>query len=181
MIRATTASDGSVTIEARLEQQPALYCDHDSLTHFARTQGDRERFLAAFRRRGTLFFSWSNAFDLSGPQGDTARLIKEFLDAIGPRWIPLEMNPWRVARKESGAEPCAGSPCVSESFLTAYYPHVHGGNVSLATVVDLIQRDRAAVQADLGTIKREAHAMVQRWREDYMRDPSSLDRNLPRI
>jgi hypothetical protein len=160
-------------------RQPGVYLDQDSLADIARTDTRRRHFLSTFGKKGTLLFSWTNAFDLSGPQGDSAAKIRDLLRGVGPHWVPLEMNPWKVVKKETGQEPSNGTPCVSESFLRAYYPHVHGGPLDLATVVDLIQKDRAAVQAEIRTLKTRTDAMVEKWRAQYRKDETRLDQVLP--
>ena len=173
-----TNGDGSFNVETTL-RQPGVYLDQDSLTDIARSDTRRQSFLTTFQKKGTLLFSWTNAFDLSGPQGDSATKIRELLRGIGIHWVPLEMNPWKVVRKENGQEPSSGTPCVSESFLKAYYPQIHGGPLDLASVVDLIQKDRSAVQVEIQGLKSHADAMVQNWRAQYRQDEGCLDRILP--
>src|SRR5262245_6862604 len=121
MIRVQYFPNDGAEVEAALERQPAIYLDHDSLGEIARNASRRRRFLQILERKGELLFSWSNALDISGPQEGSAQAINEFLGAIGPHWIPLEINPWKVVRKESGEEPSSGTPCVSESFLGSYF------------------------------------------------------------
>lgn len=181
MIHVTPTDDGGATVEAHLARQPAIYLDQDALADLARVEARRRRFLAMFQRKGTLLFSWTNAIDLSGPQHGTARRLRHFLDALGAYWIPLELNPWKVVRKENGEEPFSGTPCVSESFLQHYYPHVHGETLSLAKVVDLIHEDRASAQQQLQRLKDEADQMVQAWRAEYVKDPTCLDHILPPV
>ena len=181
MIRVTSTLDGGVEVEARLERQPSIYLDQDSLLDLATTPARRTRFIETFKRKGTLLFSWTNALDLSGPQGSSAQHIKSFLEELGAHWIPLEINPWKVERKESGAEPSSGTPCVSESFLRAYYPHIHGGLMTLGKVIDLIAQDRDEFVTEIERLKREADRMVVSWRAGYEVNPASLDEFLPSL
>lgn len=178
MINVTVSADGNVDVQATV-RQPGVYLDQDSLIDISRTLARRQRFLNTLRTKGTLLFSWTNAFDLSGPQGDNVTRLREFLAAIGPNWVPIEMNPWTVARKENGDEPCSGSPGISESLLRNYYPHIHEGPLHLANIVDLIHDDRAAVQAELERLKQGADDMVQNWRNQFRADETCLDRLLP--
>jgi hypothetical protein len=78
--------------------------DHDSLMRVAKTPELRARFLGALARGGTLFLSWANALDVSGPQGDDVATVEAFLTAIGEHWIPLELNVFKVMRREAGEE-----------------------------------------------------------------------------
>jgi len=173
--------DGGAIVEVVLVRQPAIYLDQDSLAHIARTEDVRRRFLDIWSRRGELLFSWANALDLSGPQGRSAELIKSFLQDLGPHWIPLEMNPWKVVRKENGEEPSSGTPCVSESFLQGYFLRLRDEVTNLGRVVDLIHEDLADWRRDIVRLKSHADSMVNGSRDRYRKDRSSLDRDLPAL
>jgi hypothetical protein len=181
MIRVLRLPDGGAEVVAALERQPAIYLDHDSLGELARNEARRRRFLDIWTRRGELLFSWANALDISGPQEGSAQAIKELLEALGPHWIPLELNPWKVVRKEAGLEECSGTPSVSESFLSGYFLRLRDEVSNLGRVVDLIQEDREDVQRNLTTMKEHADRMVRAFRDQYRRDRASLDRLLPPI
>lgn len=181
MIRVSRLENGCADVEAELVRQPAIYLDQDSLADIARTEQRRRRFLDIWTEKGELLFSWANAFDLSGPQGDTARYIRELLEALGPHWIPLEVNPWKVVRKENGVEPSSGTACVSESFLSSYFLELRDDVTNLGRVVDLIQNDRENTLAQVQELKTAADRMVQAFRSEFLRDSTSLDRKLPAI
>ena len=93
-----------------------------------------------------MLFSYASALDLSGPQENTARIIRDFLQALGPYWIPLELSPWKIGRKENGEESSSGTPCVSESFRQAYLLELRDDVTNLGKVVDLMQRDRDTIR-----------------------------------
>ena len=181
MIRVTSLADGGAEAEAELIRQPTIYLDHDSLTEIARNEPRRRQFLDIWREKGELLFSFANALDISGPQGDTARYIRDLLEALGPYWIPLELNPWKVVRKESGEEPSSGTACVSESFLRGYFLELRDDVTNLGRVVDLIQKDRDNTQAEVLWLKTEAARMVSTFQVEFRHDPTSLDRVLPAI
>lgn len=181
MIRVSRLQDGGAEVEAELVRQPAVYLDQDSLADIARTAQRRKRFLDIWATKGELLFSWANAFDLSGPQGDTARYIRELLEALGPHWIPLESNPWKVVRKENGEEPSSGSACVSESFLQSYFLELRDDVTNLGRVVDLIQNDRGNTRTQVQELKTAANQMVAAFRTEFLCDPTSMDRKLPAI
>lgn len=181
MIRVTRLENGGGEVKAELIRQPAIYLDQDSLADIARTATRRRRFLDIWANKGELLFSWANALELSGPQGDTVRYIRELLEALGPYWIPLELNPWKVARKENGEERSGGTSCVSESFLRSYFDKLHYDVTNLGKVVDLIQDDRENVRAEVQQWKTVADGMVEAFRSEFLRDSTSLDRSLPTI
>jgi hypothetical protein len=166
-------------LEVELVRQPAIYLDHDSLTDIARTPARRQRFLDIWARKGELLFSFVNALDLAGPQGDTTRYIRDLLQDLGPHWIPLDMNPWKVVRKEKGEEPSIGSASVSEAFLRPYFLELRDEVTNVGRVVDLIQNDRQNTLADALQLKTAADQMVQTFRAEFIRDEASLERNLP--
>jgi hypothetical protein len=181
MIRVQYFSGDGAEVETALERQPAIYLDHDSLGEIARNADRRRRFLHIWTRKGELLFSWANALDISGPQEGSAQAIKELLEAIGPHWVPLEINPWKVVRKESGQEPSSGTPCVSESFLGGYFLRLRDEVTNLGRVVDLIHEDRDGAQQHLTDLKTQTNQMVQTFRDQYRSDRTSLDRVLPVI
>jgi hypothetical protein len=181
MIRVQYSPGERAEVVTALERQPAVYLDHDSLGEIARNADRRRRFLDIWTRKGELLFSWANALDISAPQEGSAQAIKELLEAIGPYWVPLEINPWKVVRKENGEEPSSGTPCVSESFLSGYFLRLRDEVSNLGRVVDLIQEDRDAVQQHLTELKTQANQMVQTFRDGYRRDRTSPDRVLPAL
>jgi hypothetical protein len=178
MIIVTLSEPDRFRIEAHL-RPPRVYLDQDSLCDIAKTVERKQPFIAAFATRGTLLFSWTSALDVSGPQGRNVSLISDLLSGIGSNWIPLELDPWKVVRKESGIEPSSGVPCVSESFLETYYPYIHGGPLDLSTVVNLMHRNRAHYRREVEEISRYADEMVQSRRRQFLADQTCLDRILP--
>jgi hypothetical protein len=180
MISATKLTNGGVDLEI-IGVQPTVCIDLDSLADIAATPARRDRFLGTLERRGTLLFSWTNLYDLAGPKEGSAQKIREFLRLVGPRWAPLEMNPWKVARKESGEEPSDGTPGISESLMRAYYPKIADGALDLATAVDLVQADREHVLAEQRELKAAATAKFKEHRDRYRADKSSLDTFLPPV
>jgi hypothetical protein len=179
MIKSTPTDDGGLTVGASLVRQPAIYLDQAPLADLSKVGPRRKRFLDIFEHKGTLLFSGANAMDIAGPQDGTKRRIREFLDALGPYWIPLELNPYKVVRKEQGIEPSSGTPCVSESFLRNYYVSVRVANPTLARVVDLVHKKRENVLAKSDRIKNVVCQTVAVWRAEYNKDPLRLDQMLP--
>src|SRR4051812_47440173 len=113
MIRASTSPEGNTTVEASLERLPGIYLDQFALAALAKRATYRERFLRTFQRQGTILFSLTNVLDVSGPQGRSAEAIASFLHDLGPHWIPCEINPLTLIKKEHGVIRSDSSPCVS--------------------------------------------------------------------
>ena len=60
----------------------------------------RRRFIATQDRGVEVLFSVSNAAELSGPQGDSFTMIRQFLDEIGTHWFPVEFDPEECIKRE---------------------------------------------------------------------------------
>ena len=118
MIRLTSRNGEPVCVAE--SKGYCIYLDNDSLIELAKGPTTRRRrFVDALLRGGTLLFSWTNAVEVTGPQGHSASAVRAFLDSVGPHWIPLELNPWKVIARE-GAGLTAQAP-VSEQFMEAYF------------------------------------------------------------
>ncbi len=190
-----TVENGVPNCVADLRGRIGVYLDNDSLIELARgDEGPRCRFVAAMRQRGSLLFSFTNAIEVAGPQGDSATAVRSFLDSIGACWIPLALSPWQVADREAaGAGPQAP---VSENFITAYFQDrayemsPEGCAVldlsadtffRLSAVVDWAQQDRANIQRRSNEIDDALRQRIAQDRAAYEADPASLDTSLPPI
>jgi len=95
MIRLTGGEDGKILCAAQLEGI-SVYLDNWALIDLAKGCAHRrKRFVDALQRGGTLFFSWTNAVELAGPQGASAIAVRAFSRrrraALGtPRTEPVE-------------------------------------------------------------------------------------------
>jgi hypothetical protein len=77
------------TVEIGIIRPPTIYLDQDSLSDLARTRTRQARFLEIWKNKGELLFSFTNAVDLSRPQGDMADYIRDFLEALArPVLVP---------------------------------------------------------------------------------------------
>lgn len=171
----------------------SVYLDNDSLIEFAkRYPSRRQRFVNALRSNGTLLFSWANAVEIAGPQGDSADVVRAFLDSIGPHWVPLESNAWEVVRRE-GAGLTSGV-AVSERFMSAYFEKraaellPRGGTVldwpsesffRLGAVLDWVQENRDKLRTYGDQLDEALRGRLEQLRAEYDRDTASLDRLLP--
>src|SRR5216683_2407797 len=101
MIRATSKPDGPCfTLNASVSG-PVVYLDNWAVGDLA--EGDpsrRKRFITALHSGMELLFSVTNAAELSGPRGKSADAVRAFLDEIGPRWFPVELDQTEVVKRE---------------------------------------------------------------------------------
>ncbi|MEE8120742.1 MAG: hypothetical protein V3T55_04395 [Anaerolineales bacterium] len=192
MIRFTTTEDGKQICEAELKDRVGVYLDNDSLIELANGQESRrQRFIGALRRGGTLLFSWTNAAEIAGPQGASARAVSAFLDSVGPYWVPLELNPWRVVEKEQAG--AVERAAVSEHFMTVYvkeriYNLSREGKFidlsderffRLGEVVEWAHNDRDTIRQNARDIDQALRERLEQLRAEYESNPTSLDQMLP--
>jgi hypothetical protein len=189
-----TSENGRPVCEALATGGFSVYLDNDSLITLAKTRDTmlRDRFVAAIRAGGTLLFSLTNAIEISGPQEDSALAVRALLESIGPHWVPLELNPFKVVRREQREGP-EHAP-VSREFMEAYfqrraYDLSPGGSLivdlspetffRLGSVLDWVQEERDTIRADIHVIDEALRTKLRELRVKYEEDPSALDRLLP--
>jgi hypothetical protein len=188
MIRFTT-DNGKPSCIAELDDRVGVYLDNFSVSDFAKDEtGLRQRLVAAIRRRGTLLFSFANAFEVS-----SADTVRSFLDDIGPEWVPLAGNPWKVVEREEAG---FGSRApVSENFIESYFleraselsPEGSGPLdlsaetfFSLGTIATWAQAYRSA-NPDRTDVDDALSGLIDEKRADLKANPHSLDQSLPPI
>jgi len=117
MIRLADAGD-NWRIETEMVGFP-VYLDNHTVIDLAKRNrsGLRARFLDALRGRATLLFSIANVIEVAGPQGASSDAVRSFLSDIGPHWIPVDMDPGSVMKREDEGHP---APIVSARFVKAY-------------------------------------------------------------
>lgn len=187
-----TSENGNPVIVAETKGC-GVYLDNDSLIDLAKgCASRRQRFVDAIQRKGTLLFSWTNAVEVAGPQGDSASAVRALLNDIGSHWVPLELNPWTVVKREQAA--LTTQAPVSEQFMGAYFQQrayelsPEGNKVldlssenffRLSAVLDWVQENRDSIRQDVARIDDELRCRLKRLRADYEGNPASLDRLLP--
>lgn len=189
MIRFAT-ENGEVMVDAETMGY-GIYLDNDSLIDLAKgAVTRRKRFVAALRTKGTLLFSGANAIEVAGPTGYSADAVRDFLDSIGPHWVPLKLDPWEVAKREAAG--LRHRAVVSPSFMQWYSdrriadlsPDNRVLDLSseaffrLGAVVDWVQECRDEIRAGATRLDDELQARIARLRSDYEKDAISLDRIL---
>jgi hypothetical protein len=119
MLSVDAGSDGLPVIIAKLEGV-AVYLDNWAIIELA--NGDakrRERFVAALKACGSLLFSFTNSIELGEAEGEPANRVRTFLDEIGARWIPIELNPWTVMDREMAGQ-TEPTSCISMRFIETF-------------------------------------------------------------
>ncbi len=145
-----------------------VYLDNDSLIDLAKGDSTRrDRFVSAIKKKGALLFSFTSALELAGPQGRSAEVVRAFLDSLGPYWMPLAMNVYKVMEKEQSRS--ESSPAFSDIFLRGYFEsrlqqisNTTGGLVGisaesffrLGSIVGWIQDNRDSVRQMAAEIDR---------------------------
>jgi hypothetical protein len=98
----------------------AVYLDLFAVKELAK--GDparRKRFISLLDRGVEILFSVANAAELSGPQGASFDKMRAFLDDIGPRWFPVEFDPYVCIQRERELKDPL-TCCFSERLLKAF-------------------------------------------------------------
>lgn len=188
-----TVQDGKLYCVTDVRGRAAVYLDNDSIIELSKGPAPRrERFVAAIRTRGTLLFSLTNAAEIGGPKGASADAVREFLNSLGNCWAPLELNPWRVIERERQGE-LERAP-ISEHFVISYFQQraydksPEGSTVldlsadsffQLGAVLDWAHEPGAEVTDEATAMDETLRGCLASVREDFDKDPASLDRRLP--
>jgi hypothetical protein len=166
-------SDGVIDLELHT-RQPMVYLDNWAMSRVLANNGPRrKRFVEIFKVKGTLLFSWANVLEL--PHYEPIRVLFE---GIGEHWFPLEWNPFACIRKENALKPGDNTPVFSETFIQAYYPHIHGQSPTLSSVLDLLRLDSGG-KARRDKIKGTIKQFVDEVKRGHSTDPDWLDKKYP--
>lgn len=149
------------------------------------------RFVDALQVKATLMFSLANVIEVVGPQGRSANAVRAFLSRIGPHWIPLQLNPWEVMKREQTGP--ADEAAVSPEFMEAYYRWrlAAAGESNalidltqerffqLEAVVDWVYEERDWIRAQAEALDNGLREMLTALRSRCEQDPTWLDHVLP--
>ena len=192
-----TADNGEMLCIAELKGRIGVYLDNDSLYELAVTKGRelrRQRFVDALRRGGTLLFSFTNALEVAGLMGQSASAVRAFLDSVGSYWVPLKMNPFKVIEMEELG--LSDQAPISEEFMKGYVEEraydlsLQGRKLldlstetffCLGAVLDWMQENRDSIRDNTRRIEGLLRDQLIRFRDDYEKDCTSLDRQLPPV
>ena len=165
---------------------PLIYLDHWAVRKLSKQGEVRDRFIAAFKHRGTLMFSLMNVVEIARDVSpERTAEIRSLLEEVGANWAPMTIDPMRILAAEEVSNPEGGvHPCVSAAFLgdPEFCQGLVEGGVSLVHCVDLTRAGAGrAVKSLSGGQEAEMLRNLQEWRDAYRRDPSELDRKFPDV
>jgi len=170
----------------------SIYLDNDALIELAKGPSERrQRFVKSLRSKATLLFSWANAIEIAGPQGNSAEAVRAFLNSIEGNWVPLESNAWEVVRKEEAG--LTSGTAISENFMKAYSEERLADQLQTSKIIDLssknffhlgvllnwVQEMHDALLREADRLDEVLHDRLKHLRTEYDRDRNSLDRLLP--
>jgi hypothetical protein len=184
------AADGERwRIETQMVGFP-IYLDTHSFIALAKRKNKalRIRFLTALRQRATLLFSVANAVEVTGPQGDSLEAVKALLSDIGPHWVPVDMDPGAIMKREESGYP---APVMCERFVKAYAHDRLTDMELLGQVVDTsdpklfdlgkvigwTKRKRDKVRADYDGMDAKLGAYLKTLRKFYDAGLRAIDKN----
>ena len=152
----------------------------------------RVRFIESVRSGAEVLFSVSNAAELSATQGDSFRKIRDFVDEIGPRWFPVELDPVQVVNREKrGLRP--DQCCVCSDFMVRLlafhsqtFPKDRVLGVSpelfnLRHVMDWLAPQRDSIIRGKRDMDAALIAKIKEHRTNHEADPEWLDRRFPAL
>jgi len=190
-----TTDNGNPVCTTELKDRFGVYLDNDSLIELAK--GDparRDRLLKALRCGGDLLFSWTNAVEVTGPEGASARAVRDFLDRVGPCWVPLHMNAWTVVERERAA--LTYQAPVSTEFVEAYIKerihNLYQANpvvldlsaeafFRLGAVLDWGQQNKGQIRKCADILDQKLQELLKQERAEDEKDPTFLDRMWPPV
>jgi hypothetical protein len=127
-------------------EPPIIYMDNWALVRFSADPVLRTEFLGVFRDRGTLAVSLMSVAEIGAHRAQQRPELRSFLEAIGPRWVPLTIDPFSVMNTQEGSG-SRQSACLSSAFLND--PHFSSkllaGDLSLVHIVDLTRGGSGAL------------------------------------
>ncbi len=165
-------------------ERPCIYLDHWALRRLSENPTLGNRFLVAFKHRGTVMFSLMNVAEIARDASQQrAQQIRDFLAQLGLHWFPMTIDPLRIIdADQTGKTPDGLPPCASVGFWTDphFVARLVTGPLSLVHVVDLIfgpGGDDLRAETDRGTA--QLRRGIQELRDQYAKDPNELDKKYP--
>ncbi len=174
---------------------PVVYLDNCALYDLAeKDPARRRRFVNAVHSGIDFLFSVTNAAELSGPQGRSAAVVREFLDEIGPNWFPARLDATEVMRRElRGDSP--EQACIDENFFKSYiadqirpYASDHARVMELSDrlfrlgpILERVGPQRESISRTSAEFDEVIKGRMSMIRERSKRDPAFLDLKFPVI
>jgi hypothetical protein len=174
---------------------PAAYLDLFAVKELAK--GDparRKRFISLLDRGVEVLFSVANAAELSGPQGASFDKMRAFLDEIGPRWFPVEFDPYIcIQREREVRDPltCCFSERLLKTFAATEIRRSAGIRIGelptslprdffrLGLFMEWLAPQREAIKARKRELGERLRGEIMEHRAKHEKDPSWLDAHFP--
>jgi hypothetical protein len=193
MIRATASLEGPLFSFNATVSGLAVYLDNWAVIELAR--GDpsrRRRFVETLRSGGDLLFSVTNAAELSGPQGNSANIVRNFLNEIGPHWFPVELDPFEVVKREQNGDTSAGH-CICKRFMKDYFADqfrdctpasgriidLSQDALRLGPVMDWVGPQRDSIRQGSADFDDALIKRIIGYRAEYLKNNGWLDETFP--
>jgi len=188
------ANIGPFSVGASVAGLP-IYLDNHSFLSLAKGDPARQnRFIEALKQGADLLFSITNAAEIIGPQGRSAELLRGFLDRVGPRWFPIELDPQMVATRETqgitGGEAIIATDFMKQYFAVLTKDHTPGsgkvidlseGFFRLSAVLDWLGPQRNSIRAKGEQLDAALINKIEDYRGKHDRDDSWLNKNFPQL
>lgn len=173
----------------------AVYLDNWAIIELAVGDGERrKRFVKALRSCGSLLFSYTNSLEIGDAEGGPAAKVRGFLDEIGPNWIPVEINPWTVAKREEAGE-LDPTPCFSRTFAESFTkdrykelmaesggaPDTAENFFKLSAVMTWANSVKAESQSDIAKLDETFIKRVADDYADFKKDATTIDKQTPEV
>lgn len=144
MIRLDTR-DGAIHATVWSEP-PIIYMDNWALDRFSTDLVLRNEFLGLFRDRGTLAVSLMSVVEIGAHGAQHRPELRSFLEAIGPHWVPLTIDPFLVMNAQETSQE-RQSACLSSAFLNDpdFSSKLLADDLSLVHIVDLTRGGSGAM------------------------------------
>jgi len=184
--------DGELGLNASICGFP-VFLDQFAIKELAcRNPSRRQKFIEVVHRGADVLFSVSNAAELTGPQGDSFREIRDFLDEIGPHWFPVELNPVEIVNREREGKP-VDACCVCKDFmirLLAFHNRNHPKErvfgissdlFNLRFVMDWLVSQRHSIASGKKEMDAALIKKIEDHRAKHDADPQWLDNHFPAL
>ena len=173
----------------------AVFLDNFAIMDLAENDPNRRRrFIATLSRGVDVLFSVSNAAELSGPQGNSFRTTREFLDEVGAHWFPVEFDPYECVTREKRLQHL---PFFCEGLLKTFTAeHLRRSpEIKLADLPDSLPSDffrlglfmdwlapqRDQIIDDKRQMDLRLKDQIMAYRTEHEKNPGWLDANLPEV
>lgn len=186
---------GDLFCEIDQARRVGVYLDNWALISIAKGSVElRDRFCNAVRYGGCLLFSVTNVYEIAGPQGASSAAVRGLLKGIGPFWIPIELNTYKVVERESSCIP--GEAPVADGFINSYiatrvndlFSHCDQlvdlsaeSFFSLDAVLEWVYTKHIGLKGKACELADALRVLLSEARRQYELNPLSLDKYYPKV